>query len=69
MLVGMGFVFAFLSLLIFVIKVAIAPLAKGYPDEVPTDPRLTKASQSAAAPTDDSLVAVISAAVNQYRNK
>lgn len=68
MLVGMGFVFAFLSLLILVIKTAIAPLAKRYPDEILTDLRSKKIRDTTTATTNNSLVAAISAAVNQYRN-
>jgi oxaloacetate decarboxylase gamma subunit len=68
MLVGMAFVYAFLSLLIVVIKTIIAPLGVRFPDPVVAP----KAPQP-VAPThnqnDQSIVAAISAAVTQYRNK
>jgi oxaloacetate decarboxylase gamma subunit len=66
LMVGMGFVFAFLSLLIVVIRFFISPLAKGFPEPVepPSNrPNSTGSDQSTA------VVAAISAAVNQYRQK
>ncbi len=71
MLVGMGFVYGFLSLVILVIKVVIAPLAKRFPDEIPTAQRTrdTQVSTKASSTTDDTVVAVIAAAVSRYRNK
>ena len=65
MMVGMGFVFAFLSLLIVVIKIMISPLATRFPD--PVAPIKKKPSTSNA--DSASIIAAISAAVSQYRNK
>jgi oxaloacetate decarboxylase gamma subunit len=62
MMVGMGFVFAFLSLLIVAIKFLIAPLATRFPDlEPPNKVNHHKESQA--------VVAAISAAIKQYRQK
>ena len=60
MMVGMGFVFAFLSLLILVIKVLISPLASHFPD--PTPPAQTETNNQSSA-----VIAAISVAVNKYR--
>ncbi len=60
MMVGMGFVFAFLSLLILVIKVLISPLARHFPD--PTPPAQTETNNPSSA-----VIAAISVAVNKYR--
>ena len=68
MLVGMVFVFGFLSLLIFVIKLAIAPLASKYPDPEP-QARPTSVARPSENERSTSIVAAISAAVYQYRNK
>ncbi len=62
LMVGMGFVFAFLSLLILVIKFVISPLATRFPDPVP----VTKDDRS-EQPT--AVIAAISAAIKQYRQK
>lgn len=65
MVVGMVFVFGFLGLMILVIKFLITPLSKKFPD---AEPPLKKPSHSSK--TDDSvIVAVISAAINKYRQK
>ena len=66
MLVGMGFVYAFLGLLIIVIKTLIAPLAEKFPDPVvaipPNNhPQVNQGQQSKP------VVAAISAAISQYR--
>ena len=66
MLVGMGFVYGFLGLLIIVIKTLISPLASRFPDNIPQ----TKPSRIASASQDEqsaSVVAAISAAVSRYR--
>ena len=65
MLVGMGFVFAFLGLLIVIIRFFIAPLAKKYPDKVPQkiqSPNASDAEQSA-------IVAAITVAISKYRHQ
>jgi len=66
MLVGMGFVFGFLSLLIIVIKTLISPLASRYPDSLPQTNPLTSANIT-SSDHSGSVVAAISAAVNRYR--
>lgn len=65
MMVGMGFVFAFLSLLIVAIKVFISPLANRFPDPVAPvkNPNIKNNTESSAT------VAAISAAITQYRQK
>ena len=63
----MLFVYAFLSILIVVIKTIIAPLGERFPD--PVKVKKTTGSISPAQGQDDqSIVAAISAAVTQYRN-
>lgn len=69
MLVGMIFVYAFLGLLIVVIKTVIAPLGNRFPDPAAPSPR----SRPTPSPTDnnkpdDSVIAAISAAISRYRN-
>ncbi len=60
MMVGMGFVFAFLSLLILVIKFLISPLATRFPD--PVEPAHKDSSHQPTA-----VIAAISVAINKYR--
>lgn len=67
MAVGMGFVFAFLGLLIVVIKLFIAPLAKKYPDKIPQV--AVKNVTSTGQKDQSKIIAAISVAINQYRNK
>ncbi len=66
MLVGMIFVYAFLGLLIVVIKTVIAPLGNKFPDQAAPSPRPTHAPTNNSKP-DDSIVAAISAAISRYR--
>ena len=65
MVVGMGFVFAFLGLLIVVIKLFITPLAQKFPDAIP------KTSKNERVPSNDKskIVAAIAIAIKQYRKK
>ena len=65
MLVGMGFVFAFLGLLILVIRFFIAPLAKKYPDKVPQKSKPNNSSNT----EQSAIVAAITVAINKYRNQ
>ncbi len=73
MLVGMAFVYAFLSLLIIVIKTVIAPLGRRYPDPIakPKTPAVNNSSSENSNAVSDqpnqSIVAAITAAINQYR--
>ncbi|MGB0663573.1 MAG: OadG family protein [Pontibacterium sp.] len=68
MVFGMGFVFVFLTLLVFVTTGMSAFVSRFFPAPAPVP-----AKKAAPAPTksanDDQLVAVISAAVHQYRSK
>ena len=65
MFVGMGFVFAFLGLLIVVIKLFISPLAKRYPDKIP---QITKTANTSNN-EQSAIVAAITVAINNYRHK
>jgi oxaloacetate decarboxylase gamma subunit len=64
MLVGMGFVYAFLGLLIVVIKTVIAPLAEKFPDLIVATPTANRAQSNQQSKP---VVAAISAAISQYR--
>ena len=66
MLVGMLFVYAFLGVLIVVIKTVIAPLGTKFPDPVATNPRTSSTPRDSNQP-DQSVVAAISAAITRYR--
>ena len=68
MLVGMAFVYAFLSLLIVVIKIIIAPLGERFPDPI-VAPKTAAPGGSSPNQNNQSIVAAITAAVTQYRNK
>ncbi len=63
MFVGMGFVFAFLGLLIVVIRYFISPLAKRFPDKVTTTTTNISNNQ------DTAVIAAITGAINNYRKK
>ena len=64
MVVGMGFVFVFLGLLIVVIKLLISPLAKKYPDKVPQ-----KTQSDQTTKNHSEIVAAITVAISRYRQK
>lgn len=66
MLIGMAIVFAFLALLIVMVNIMTAVLQRFFPVEEPSTATPSSASTSH---TDASVIAAISAAVNQYRNK
>lgn len=65
MFVGMGFVFAFLGLLIVVIRLFITPLAKKYPDKMPLIARTTNTSND----EQSAIVAAITVAIKKYRHQ
>jgi len=67
MVVGMGFVFAFLGLLIVVIKLLISPLAQKYPDKIPQKTQKTQPDKTTKNHSE--IVAAITAAINRYRQK
>jgi oxaloacetate decarboxylase (Na+ extruding) subunit gamma len=66
MVVGMGFVYAFLGFLILVIKGLISPLAKYCPDEEKSQ-KLPESSQATPLNQSSPVVAAISAAIARYR--
>lgn len=68
MVFGMGFVFVFLTLLVGVTTLMSKLVMKFEPEAVPVQKK-RKAAVPKAAPTEnDELVAVITAAVHQYRS-
>ena len=67
MIVGMGFVFAFLGLLIMTIHFIIAPLAKKYPDK--PDPANQKKLNQSTDDVNPAIVAAITVAIDRYRHK
>ncbi|MBL4774414.1 MAG: OadG family protein [Alcanivoracaceae bacterium] len=67
MVVGMGFVFVFLGILIVVIKYLIAPLAKKYPDKSPQETQ--KALSDKTTKDHSEIVAAITVAISRYRQK
>ena len=69
LMVGMGFVFAFLSLLIMVIKVLISPLGSRFPDSAPAVKNNAANSSNGMKKNTSATVAAISAAIKQYRQK
>lgn len=70
MLAGMVFVFAFLGLLVVIINQVLAPLANKFPDPVAQSARPTTINKkSTESGVNPSIVAAISAAVSQYRQK
>lgn len=70
MIFGMGFVFVFLTLLVFVTKTMSSLVNKYFPEAAPVaKPKpAAKAAAPAAAGNNDELVAVMTAAVHKYRS-
>ena len=68
MIYGMGTVFVFLAVLVVVTTSMSAIVNKFFPDEVPAAQPTPSAVQQTPA-SDDTLLAVISAAVHQYRSR
>ncbi len=66
MLIGMGIVFAFLALLVVMVNIMTKVLRRFF--SAPSAPDMPLASASAGH-TDAGVIAAISAAVHQYRNK
>lgn len=66
MLIGMGIVFAFLTLLVVMVNLMTFVVQRFFPEEPLAS--LTPPSASASH-TDASVIAAISAAVHQYRSK
>ena len=68
MVFGMGFVFTFLTLLVFSTKMMSATVLRFLPvEEVLAKPPLTMVSPSQQVANDPQLMAVLSAAVHRYR--
>jgi oxaloacetate decarboxylase gamma subunit len=67
MVVGMVFVYAFLGLLIFVIKWGIAPLSTKF--EKASEPVNMPSASQPAQGIQPSVVAAISVAITRYRQK
>jgi oxaloacetate decarboxylase gamma subunit len=68
---GMVFVFAFLGILVVFINLVLVKLSKVYPDPI-AQPRAASISNKKTEAPDglsSGVVAAISAAVNQYRQK
>ncbi len=66
MLIGMGIVFAFLTMLVVMVNIMTRVIQRFFP--VTPITVVTPASASTSH-TDASIIAAISAAVHQYRNK
>jgi len=71
MIFGMGFVFVFLTLLVFATGGMSKFVSKYAPEPAPqpAKPRAAAAPAKAAGGSNDELVAVLSAAVHKYRSK
>ncbi len=69
MVFGMGFVFVFLTLLVFATNGMSAVVSKIAPDPEPKAKRKAPAAAPAAANNNDELVAVMTAAVHQHRSR
>ena len=68
MVFGMGFVFVFLTLLVFSTAGMSKVVGKYFP-EAPAQPKAAKPARvAAAANNNDELVAVMTAAVHKYRS-
>ena len=67
MLVGMGTVFVFLTLLVFVVKLMSAMVSRFVMTEDPFAASVSQNNASAAIPAAH--VAVIAAAIDQHRNR
>ena len=67
MLVGMGTVFLFLTLLVFVVKLMSAMVARFVTTKDPAAAPVSQTSGRVAIPAAH--VAVIAAAINQHRNR
>jgi oxaloacetate decarboxylase gamma subunit len=68
MVFGMGFVFVFLTLLVGVTTVMSKLVTKFEPEAVPVQKKRRAMAPKAAQADNDELVAVITAAVHQYRS-
>lgn len=69
MIFGMGFVFVFLTLLVFSTSVMSKLLSKFAPEAPPQAKKAKAKTAPVAAGNNDQLVAVMTAAVHKYRSK
>jgi oxaloacetate decarboxylase gamma subunit len=71
MLTGMVFVFAFLGILVVIITTVLAPLAKKFPDAMPSSraPIASKKISQAEPGISPGVVAAITTAVVRYRQQ
>jgi oxaloacetate decarboxylase gamma subunit len=68
LVVGMGFVFAFLTILVFA-TMLMSKVTTRFAPEAPPAPVKAPASPAKPAMDDATLMAVITAAVNKYRSQ
>ena len=68
MVFGMGFVVVFLTLLVFATGVMSKLVTKFAPEPEP-EPKAAKPAAASAAAGGDELIAVLTAAVHQYRSR
>ena len=66
MLIGMGIVFAFLTMLVVMVNIMTSVVQRFFPETQMTTVAPTHATTSH---TDAGIIAAITAAVHQYRNK
>lgn len=69
MVFGMGFVFVFLTLLVFVTSGMSAVVSRFFPAPEPVSRPKRAPAAPAATANNDQLVAVMTAAVHKYRSK
>ncbi|WP_428036184.1 OadG family protein [Amphritea sp.] len=67
MVFGMGFVFVFLTLLVFATGIMSKLIAKVAPEAPPKPAKPKSVAVAAAASGSDELIAVMTAAVHQFR--
>jgi oxaloacetate decarboxylase (Na+ extruding) subunit gamma len=68
LVLGMGFVFLFLVLLIYATGVMSSLLTKYFPEAVSVAKKSSPSATAQQAPVDANLKAVIAAAIHQHRN-
>lgn len=66
MLIGMGIVFAFLAMLVIMVNIMTWVIKRFFPEAPVT---ITLPASASTSHTDAGIIAAISAAVHQYRNK
>ena len=66
MLIGMGIVFAFLAMLVVMVNLITSAVQRFFPE---TPLTIASSASASTSHTDAGIIAAISAAVHQYRNK